>query len=81
MRDRELAANSHCTWEEIRQNHNKIQEVSTKSRRNLKRNTLGERKQIDQNVKKEKRFFCINRVNWTPNPIDNYKAKVRTPNP
>ena len=60
MRDRERAANCHCAWEEIGQNHkviNKRQEVSTRSRRNLKRNRLGERKQIDQNVKKEKKIF------------------------
>ena len=83
MRDRERAANSHCAWEEIGQNPkviNKRQEVNTRSKRNLKRNRSGERKQINQNIKNEKRFSCIDRVNWTPNPIDDYKAKVRTPN-
>ena len=84
MRDRERAANSHCAWEEIGQNPkviNKRQEVNTRSKRNLKRNRSGERKQINQNIKNDKQFSCIDRVNWTPNPIDDNKTKVRTPNP
>ena len=83
MRDRERTANSHCAWEEIGQNPKVINKkaVNTRSKRNLKRNRSGERKQTNQNIKNDKRFSCIDRVNWTPNPIDDYKSKVRTLNP
>ena len=60
MRDRERAANSHCTWEEIGQNHkviNKRQEVSTRSRRNLKRNRLGEGSKLIKMSRKKKIFL------------------------
>ena len=43
----------------------------------MKRRRGVERKDAKQRVKEEKRTFCINTVVLTPNPIDDYKTKLR----
>ena len=83
MQDRKKAAFSHSYFEIASQNIEVIAQkdlVKTRSRRKLKRRIGEENKEAVKRVKDEKRTFCFQNINMTPNPIDDYKAKLRNDN-
>ena len=80
MTDRKPKYNSHLSLEFASHNPEVIAQkevVSRKSKRNMKRRRGVDRKDSKQRVKEEKRTFCINTVVLTPNPIEDYKTKLR----
>ena len=80
MTDRKRKYNSHSSLEVASQNTDVIahkEVVRRKSKRNMKIRRGIERKEKKQKVKEEIRTLCINSVVLTPNPIDDYKTKLR----
>ena len=58
--------------------HKKV--VSQKSKRNMRRWKGVERREVKQIVKEENRAFCFENVTLIPNPIADYKNKLRNNN-
>ena len=82
-RDRCRVANSHSKWEKMAQNIQVIakkEEVCTRSKRKLTILRGEEKKKSMKKAKEEKRKFCIDNVSLQPNPIEDYKAKLRNDN-
>ena len=82
-RDRCRVANSHSKWKKMAQNIKVIakkEEVCTRSKRKLTILRGEEKKKAMKKAKKEKRKFCIDNVSLQPNPIEDYKAKLRNNN-
>ena len=80
MPDRKRKYNSHSSNEVASLNAEVIahkEVVSNKSKRKMKRWKGEERREAKQKVKEENREFCFERVLLTPNPIEDYRTKLR----
>ena len=80
MPDRKRKYNSHSSNEVASLNAEVIahkEVVSNKSKRKMKRRIGEERREAKQKVKEENREFCFERVVLTPNPIDDFRTKLR----
>ena len=80
MADRKHHYTSHSSLEGVLQNSEVIAQkevASRKSKCNMKRRRGLERKDTRQTLKEEARTLCINSVVLTPNPIEDYKTKLR----